>query len=83
MKTLIILSAFLLVLSSCNKEMPVPDPDPDQVYTPDPTPCPTPDPDDPDDPAPDPGDDDPPSCYNNHPVSTTTWMTATNVTAVG
>ena len=38
MKTLIILSAFLLVLSSCNKDMPVPDnnDDTDQVYTSDP-----------------------------------------------
>jgi hypothetical protein len=38
MKTLIILSAFLLVLSSCNKEMPVPDSGSgsDQVYTSDP-----------------------------------------------
>jgi hypothetical protein len=36
MKTLIILSAFLLVLSSCNKEMPVPDSGTDQVYTSDP-----------------------------------------------
>jgi hypothetical protein len=32
MKTLIILSAFLLVLSSCNKDMPVPDTDTDQSY---------------------------------------------------
>jgi hypothetical protein len=47
MKTLIILSAFLLALSSCTKEMPVPDPDPDpeQVYTPDPDPDPDPAPD--------------------------------------
>jgi hypothetical protein len=36
MKTLIILSAFLLVLSSCNKDMPVPDNGTDQVYTSDP-----------------------------------------------
>jgi hypothetical protein len=36
MKTLIMLSAFLLVLSSCNKDMPVPDSDTDQVYTTDP-----------------------------------------------
>ncbi len=69
MKTLIILSAILLALSSCTKDMPVPDPDPDPdpVYTPDPTPDP--------DPIPDPGDDDP-SCYNNHPGSTVMWMTA-------
>jgi hypothetical protein len=75
MKTLIILSAFLLALSSCTKEMPVPCPDPDPFYTPDPDPYsdPYPDPD----PSPDPGDDDPPpSCYNNHPGSTITWMTA-------
>jgi hypothetical protein len=74
MKTLIILSAFLLALSSCTKEMPVPDPDP--VYTPDPGPDPDPAPDPGDD---DPGDDDPPSCYNNHPGSTITWLTATNI----
>jgi hypothetical protein len=74
MKTLIILSAFLLVLSSCNKECPVPDPDPDPVYSPDPDPDP-----DPYDPPPDPGDDDPPPyCYNNHPGSTITWMAATS-----
>jgi hypothetical protein len=36
MKTLIILSAFLLVLSSCNKDIPVPDSGTDQVYTADP-----------------------------------------------
>jgi hypothetical protein len=36
MKTLIILSAFLLVLSSCNKDVPVPDNGTDQVYTSDP-----------------------------------------------
>jgi hypothetical protein len=72
MKTLIILSAILLTLSSCTKDMPVPDPDPDPVFTPDPAPDP--------DPTPDPGDDDPgdddPSCYNNHPGSTVMWMTA-------
>jgi hypothetical protein len=78
MKTLIILSAFLLALSSCTKEMPVPDPDPDpeQVYTPDPDPDP--------DPAPDPGNDDPddgdsPSgCATNHPAHTITWAKATS-----
>jgi hypothetical protein len=36
MKTLIMLSAFLLVLSSCNKDIPVPDSGTDQVYTSDP-----------------------------------------------
>jgi hypothetical protein len=36
MKPLIILSAFLLALSSCNKDMPVPDNSTDQVYTSDP-----------------------------------------------
>jgi hypothetical protein len=36
MKTLIVISAFLLVLSSCNKDMPVPDSGTDQVYTTDP-----------------------------------------------
>jgi hypothetical protein len=36
MKTLIMLSAFLLVLSSCNKDVPVPDNSTDQVYTSDP-----------------------------------------------
>jgi len=78
MKTLIILSAFLLALSSCTKEYPVPDPDP--VYSPDPDPYPDPDPD----PSPDPGDDDPPpSCYNNHPGSTITWMTVTSLNSVG
>jgi hypothetical protein len=77
MKTLIILSAFLLALSSCTKEMPVPDPDTDQVYTPDPDPDP--------DPAPDPGDDDPddddsPSgCANNHHGSTIGWAKATSI----
>ena len=76
MKTLIILSAFLLALSSCTKEMPVPDPDPDpeQVYTPDPDPDP--------DPAPDPGnddpDDDPSGCTTNHPGRTVTWVKATS-----
>jgi hypothetical protein len=52
MKTLIILSAILLALSSCTKDMPVPDPGPDPVYIPS---DPIVDPD----PAPDPGDDDP------------------------
>ena len=84
MKTLIILSAFLLVLSSCNKECPVPDPDPtyipdpDQDYSNDPDPDPNPDP------APDPGDDDPPpTCYNNHPGIIVNWMTATSFNSVG
>ena len=76
MKTLILLSAFRLALSSCTKEMPVPDPDPDPAYIPDPDPDP--------DPPPDPGDDDPPpTCYNNHPGSTITWMTATRFDSVG
>ena len=76
MKTLIILSAFLLTLSSCVKECPVPDPDPDPAYIPDPDPDP--------DPPPDPGDDDPPpTCYSNHPGSTITWMTATSFNSVG
>jgi hypothetical protein len=76
MKTLIILSAFLLVLSSCTKECPVPDSGSDPVYTPDPDPDPVP--------PPDPGDDDDPSCgYNNHPGSTISWMEATSPNAVG
>jgi hypothetical protein len=84
MKTLIILSAFLLVLSSCTKEMPVPDPDPDPAYVPDPYPYSDPDPDPDPDPAPDPGDDDdPPTCYNSHPGSTVSWMAATSFNAVG
>ena len=85
MKTLIILSAFLLVLSSCTKEMPVPDPNSDSTYIPDPDPGydsdPTYDPDpDPDpDPAPDPGDDDPPTCRSiTHAGNTSTRMVATN-----
>jgi hypothetical protein len=73
MKTLIILSAFLLALSSCNKEMPVPDPDP--TYTPDPDPDPVP--------PPDPGDDDGSCGFNNHTGSTITWMTATSLDQVG
>jgi hypothetical protein len=36
MKTLIMLSALLLALSSCNKDIPVPDSGTDQVYTSDP-----------------------------------------------
>jgi hypothetical protein len=76
MKTLIILSAFLLVLSSCNKECPVPDDGSgsDPVYTtdPDPDPDPVPPPDDP-------GDDDNPSgCSTNHAGSTIHWMKATS-----
>jgi len=85
MKTLIILSALLLVLSSCTKECPIPDPEPDPTYIPDPDPEPDPDPD-PEPPAgnPLPGDDDPPPCcYNNHPGSTITWMTATSFNSVG
>ncbi len=35
MKTLILFSALLLVLSSCTKTMPVPDPDYNQYYVPD------------------------------------------------
>ena len=82
MKTLIILSAFLLVLSSCNKECPVPDPDP--TYIPDPDQDYSNDPDPDPDPAPDPGDDDPPpTCYNNHPGSFVNWMTATSFNSVG
>jgi hypothetical protein len=80
MKTLIILSAVVLALASCNKELPVPDPNPfpDPVYTPDPDPDPDPDP------APDPGyDDPPPDCYNNHSGSTITWATATSLSQVG
>jgi hypothetical protein len=74
MKTLILLSAFLLALSSCTKEMPVPDPDP--TYTPDPDPDPVP--------TPDPGDDDGDPCsYNNHPGSTISWMMATSPDQVG
>lgn len=69
MKTLIILSAFLLVLSSCNKEMPCPGSDPDPAYVPDPYSDPAP-------PA-DPGDDDPPPCGDNyHPAGTVPWMQA-------
>ncbi|HEY4287449.1 MAG TPA: hypothetical protein VGN00_10170 [Puia sp.] len=89
MKTLIILSAFLLVLSSCTKECPVPDPDCDSTYIPDPDPGydsdpgyddPDPDPDyddsDPDyDPAPDPGDDGSSTCgYNIHAGGSSTRM---------
>jgi hypothetical protein len=77
MKTLILLSAFLLALSSCTKEMPVPDPspDPDQVYTPDPDPEPDPAPDPGND---DPGNDDPSGCSNNHPGRAITWVKATS-----
>ena len=87
MKTLIILSAFLLALSSCVKEMPFPDPDPDPTYIPDPysdpDPYADPDPEPDPDPAPDPGDDDPPpTCYNTHPGSVVSWMTATNFNPV-
>ena len=84
MKTLIILSAFLLVLSSCTKDMPVPDGYPDPTYVPDPYPDPDPAPDPGDD---DPGDDDPgygdPGCFNNHPGSTVSWLTAAGFNAVG
>ena len=74
MKTLIILSAFLLALSSCNKDMPVPDPDPDQVYS-DPGQDPDSDPvQDPDD---DPDDGDPSgSCIVGHPGGTAAFSTA-------
>jgi hypothetical protein len=76
MKTLIILSAFLLVLSSCNKDVPVPDPDPDQVYTSDPGQDPDSDPSqDPDD---DPDDGDPSGCAVSHPVRTVAFSTATH-----
>ncbi len=82
MKTLLLFSAFLLALSSCTKEMPVPDPDPDPdpVYISDPDPDP--------DPQPDPGDDNddddtPPSCYNNHPGGTVTWMRAASLNPMG
>ncbi len=84
MKTLIILSAFLLALSSCSKELPSPDPDPNSVYTPDPDPDPvdvsSPDPDPA--PTPDPGDDDP-CAYNNHSSNTIHWMKATSPDPVG
>jgi hypothetical protein len=74
MKTLIILSAFLLVLSSCTKECPVPDTDPDPVYSTDPGS----DSDTPADPGDDdPGYDDPPSsCFNDHSGNAAVWMTA-------
>jgi hypothetical protein len=82
MKALIILSALLLVLSSCTKECPIPDPDPDPSYIPDPDPEPDPEPPA-ENPLPDPGDDDPPPyCYINHPGSTITWMTATSFNSV-
>ncbi|HEY4337588.1 MAG TPA: hypothetical protein VGM89_16865 [Puia sp.] len=72
MKTLLIISAILLALTSCNKHLPVPCPNPypDEVYFPDsdPTPDPDPAPDDPDDPD-DPGYDDPSPCRTvNHMV---------------
>jgi hypothetical protein len=77
MKTLIILSAFLLALSSCNKDVPVPDPDPDQVYTSDPGQDPDSDPgQDPDD---DPDDGDPSgSCVVSHPGNAAAFSTATH-----
>jgi len=62
MKTLIMLSAFLLALSSCTKEMPDPDPDP------------APDPGDGD---PDDGDS-PSGCSNNNPGKTITWVRVTS-----
>ena len=94
MKTLIILSAFLLALSSCSKDLPCPAPDTASVYIPDPgsdsdpvyTPDPTPDP------APDPstdpgddnsGDDDPScSCYSSHTGNTVTLKTAATLKPV-
>ncbi len=78
MKTLIILSAFLLALSSCTKEMPCPDPDSDPAYIPDSDPAPDP-PSDPDDDD----DDPPPYCYNNHPGNIIIWMTAKDFNSVG
>jgi hypothetical protein len=90
MKTLIILSAFLLALSSCTKEMPVPDPDPypDPVYISDPDPAadtpPDSNDDDESDNDDDSDDDDPsPYCYNDHPGSSATWMAATSFNPVG
>ncbi len=85
MKTLIILSAFLLVLSSCNKECPVPDPsdstyipDPDQGYDSDPNYDPDSDPDD--DPAPDPGDGDSDPCrYGTHTIVRTAVVSHTPI----
>ncbi|HEY4111878.1 hypothetical protein [Puia sp.] len=87
MKTLIILSAILLALSSCSKDMPVPCPDPDQTYYPDPyddpEPDPAPEPDDPDDPY-DPGSDDPFQCgQKNHPVIMVAPVTATSLHPIG
>jgi hypothetical protein len=97
MKTLSILSALLLGLSSCNKHMPrrnpAPGSDTDPVFipspspSPDPSPDPDPDPDPAPDPAPDPGDDsgddDPGSCSRNaHAGKTITWKTATNLSPV-
>ena len=72
MKTLIMLSAFLLVLSSCNKDTPVPDNSTDQVYTSDPDQ--DSDGDQGQDPNDDGSDDDDPSssCSTVHAVRTAT-----------
>ena len=89
MKTLVIISALLLVLSSCTKTQPIPDTDPDTVYTdpgdpvytPDPDPDPDPsnpdDPDDPGDPS-DPGDGDGSGCAVKHHGNTVSWSKATS-----
>jgi hypothetical protein len=63
MKSLFLLSAFLLALSACNKEMPVPDPDPTffPYYDPGDDYPPDYDPGDDTPPSYDPGDDTPPS----------------------
>ena len=92
MRTLIILSAFLLALSSCSKELPCPNSDTTSVYTPDPDPDPdpvySPDPDPDPNPAPDPGNDDPGnddpsySCYTSHTGNTIILKTAANLKPV-
>ena len=81
MKTLIILSAFLLVLSSCNKECPVPDPNPDPTYSTDASPDMgwPPDSGDDDSGDGDSGDDDPSSSrFNNHTGNTAIGIKATS-----
>ena len=86
MKTLIILSAFLLVLASCKKDCPVPDPDTDQVYTSDPgqdtydDPGQDPDNDPGQDPGDDSGDDGDPSDGSaiHHPAGTAGGSTASH-----
>ena len=82
MKTLIILSAFLLVLSSCNKTCPIPDDGSgagsDPVYTPDPDPDPVTPPDDPGDDDGDDDDSDPYGCNTNHAGNTVHWPVATS-----